>query len=62
MNFNCVFSNCNYKCNGIEEKDFLDHLKIQHSIEIENISKKENMPVKMIEMISISNSKVFINT
>jgi hypothetical protein len=27
-----------------------------------DISKKENIPIKMAEMITISNSKVFINS
>ena len=62
MNFNCVFPSCNYKRNGIEEKEFLDHLKDEHQPELLDIAKKEKMPISMVEMITISNSKVFINT
>lgn len=62
MNFNCVFSSCDYKCNDIEEEDFLVHLKEKHRAEILDISKKENIPTSMAQMIATSNSKVFINT
>ncbi|MDH3204802.1 MAG: hypothetical protein OEL81_09025 [Nitrosopumilus sp.] len=62
MNFNCVFPSCNYKRNDIEEKEFLKHLKEEHHNEMSDISKKENMSIKMAEMITISNSKVFINS
>jgi len=62
MNFNCVFSSCKYKHNDIEEKEFLKHLKEEHFSEIQDISKKENIPIKMAEMVTISNSKVFINS
>jgi hypothetical protein len=62
VNFNCVFSSCSYKRNGIEEKEFLIHLKDQHYAEMLEISKKENMPINMVEMITISSSRVFINT
>ena len=62
MNFNCVFPSCNYQRNGIEEKEFLDHLKDKHQHELTDIAKKEKMPISMVEMITISNSKVFINT
>ena len=62
MNFNCVFPDCNYKRNDIEEQDFLEHLKVEHHHEIVDIAEKENMSIKMIEMITISNSKVFINS
>lgn len=61
MNFNCVFPSCNYKRNGINEEDFLNHLKKEHHAEILDVSKKENIPTNMVEMISVSNSKVFIN-
>jgi hypothetical protein len=57
-----VFSSCSYKRNGIEEKEFLIHLKDQHYAEMLEISKKENMPINMVEMITISSSRVFINT
>jgi hypothetical protein len=62
MNFNCVFPSCNYKRNDIEEEEFLKHLKDDHQKDMEGISKKENMSIKMVEMITISNSKVFINS
>ena len=62
MNFNCVFSSCDYKCNDIEEEDFLEHLKEKHNDEILDISKKENIPTSMAQMIATSNSKVFINS
>ncbi|MGH1567080.1 MAG: hypothetical protein ACRBB5_06660 [Nitrosopumilus sp.] len=62
MNFNCIFPSCNYKRNDIEEKEFLKHLKEEHNNEMSDISKKENMSIKMAEMITISNSKVFINS
>ena len=62
MNFNCVFPSCNYKKNDIEEDEFLKHLREEHHDEIEESSKKEGIPVSMIEMMSVSNSRVFINT
>ncbi len=62
MNFNCVFESCNYKRNDITEEEFLKHLREQHHQEIIDTSKKENMPVKMVEMMTVSNSKVFINS
>ena len=62
MNFNCIFTSCNYKRNNIEEEEFLKHLKEEHHNEILDISKKENIPIKMAEMIATSNSKVFINS
>ena len=62
MNFNCVFPSCSYKRNDIEEEEFLKHLKAVHQNELLEISKKEDMPLNMIEMITISNSKVFINS
>jgi len=62
LNFNCVFPTCNYKRNDIEEEEFLKHLKETHHNEILDISKKENIPITMAEMITISNSKVFINS
>ena len=62
MNFNCVFPSCSYKRNGIEEVEFLNHLKNEHHTEILDISKKENMPINMVEIITASNSKVFINS
>ena len=62
MNFNCIFTTCNYKQNNIEESEFLKHLQDEHTKEIIDISKKENMPIKAVEMITISNSRVFINS
>ena len=62
LNFNCIFTTCNFKQNNIEESDFLKHLQDVHTKEIIDISKKENMSIKAVEMITISNSKVFINS
>jgi len=62
LNFNCIFSSCNFKQNNIEEKEFLKHLQDEHKLKIIEISKKENMPIKTVEMITISNSTVFINS
>ncbi|KEQ56006.1 hypothetical protein AAA799N04_01575 [Marine Group I thaumarchaeote SCGC AAA799-N04] len=62
MNFNCVFPDCNYKENNIDEEDFLKHLREKHQGEIRSISEKEEMPINMAEMITVSNSKVFINS
>jgi len=62
LNFNCAFSSCNYKRNDIEEEEFLIHLKEEHPNEMLEISKKENIAIKMAEMITVSNSKVFINS
>ena len=62
LNFNCVFPSCNFKCNNVEEIEFLKHLKEEHSVELLKISKKENMSIKAVEMMTTSNSSVFINT
>ena len=62
MNFNCIFTTCNYKQNNVEESEFLKHLQDEHTKEIIDISKKENMSIKAVEMITISNSRVFINS
>ena len=62
MNFNCVFPSCNYKHNDISEEEFIIHLRDVHHNEMLDISKKENIPITMAEMITISNSKVFINS
>lgn len=62
LNFNCIFTTCNYKQNNIEESEFLKHLQDEHTKEIIDISKKENMSIKAVEMITISNSTVFINS
>ena len=62
MNFNCVFTSCNFKRNNVEEEEFLKHLNGEHVNEILEISKKENIPIKMAEMIAVTNSTVFINS
>ena len=62
LNFNCVFPSCNYKRNDIDEDEFLEHLKSEHHKEILETSKKEGMSINMIEMMVVSNSKVFINS
>ena len=62
MNFNCVFPTCNFKRNDIKEEEFLNHLTKQHHAEMLDISKKENIPINMVEMIKVANSKVFINS
>lgn len=62
MNFNCIFTSCNFKSNDIEEEEFLTHLKESHSKEISDIAQKEEIPISMAEMIVVSNSKVFINS
>ena len=61
MNFNCVFPSCSYKRNGIEEEEFLNHLKEEHHAEMLDISKKDDMPISIVEMITVSNSRIFIN-
>ena len=61
LNINCIFSSCDFKQNNIEEKEFLKHLRDEHSDEILKISKKENMSIKAVEMLTVSNSPVFIN-
>ena len=62
LNFDCAFTSCDFKCNNVEEIEFLNHLKEEHSDEILKISKKENMSIKAVEMITTSNSSVFINS
>ena len=62
MNFNCIFTSCNFKSNDIEEEEFRTHLKENHGKDISDIAKREEIPIKMAEMIAISNSKVFINS
>jgi hypothetical protein len=62
MNFNCVFTSCDFKCNNVEEIEFLKHLKEEHSNDILKISKKENISINTVEMITTSNSSVFINS
>ena len=62
MNFNCIFPSCDYKKNDITEEEFLAHLHEKHQNDIQETAKKEGIPVNMIEMMTVSNSKVFINT
>jgi len=62
LNFNCIFPSCDYKRNNIKEEEFLQHLKETHHTEMKDSSEKEDMPIKMIEMMAVSNSKVFINS
>jgi hypothetical protein len=62
LNFNCVFPLCDFKCNNVEETEFLKHLQEKHSDELLKISKKENISIKAVEMITTSNSNVFINS
>jgi hypothetical protein len=42
-------------------REFLKHLKEEHYDEILEVAKKENMSVETVEMMTVSNSKVFIN-
>jgi hypothetical protein len=62
LNFDCAFTSCDFKCNDVKEIEFLKHLKEEHSDEIVKISKKENISINAVEMITTSNSSVFINS
>ena len=62
LNFNCIFPSCSFKRNEIEEVEFLKHLNEEHYKDMVDISKKENMSIKSVEMITVSNSTVFINS
>jgi len=62
LNFNCIFTSCSFKRNNVEEEEFLKHLSKDHPDEILEISKKENIPIKMAQMIAVTNSTVFINS
>lgn len=62
MNFFCIFTSCDFKRNNIEEEEFRKHLAEHHADEILEISKKENISIKAVEMITITNSIVFINS
>ena len=55
------FPSCNFKRNDIEEKEFLKHLNEEHPDEMLDISKKENVSIKSVEMMIVSNSTIFIN-
>jgi hypothetical protein len=46
----------------VEEEEFLKHLSEEHDDEILEISKKENIPIKMAQMVAVTNSTVFINS
>jgi len=61
MNFNCIFD-CGYKKNNISEDEFLTHLREKHGTELNVVAKRESIPLPMAEMMSVSNSKVFINS
>ena len=52
---------CGFKKNNIAESEFVIHLKEKHGKELEIVAKREDIPVSMAEMMSVSNSKVFIN-
>ena len=44
MNFNCIFPNCTFKNNNVDEEVFQKHLDEFHNEEIMQISKKrENL-------------------
>ena len=62
LNFNCIFTSCSFKQNNVEEEDFLKHLSEEHPDEILEISKKESIPIKIAQMIAVTNSTVFINS
>ena len=57
-----MFPECNFKENNIKEEEFLKHLREEHHKELLSISEKEEIPINMAEMITGSNSKVFINS
>jgi len=57
-----VFPDCDYKKNNILESEFVIHLSDKHSGELKTVSAKENIPIDMVRMMTISNSKVFINS
>ena len=46
----------------MDKEEFLNHLNEEHVDEILEISKKENITIKMAEMIAVTNSTVFINS
>lgn len=62
MNFNCIFPNCTFKHNNVDEEVFQKHLDEFHNEEIMQISKKEKISLQMTKMIAVSNSTVFINS
>ena len=62
LNFNCIFPSCSFKRNEIEEVEFLKHLNEEHHKDMVDISKKENMSIQAVEMLTVSHSTVFINS
>ena len=62
LNFHCVFEACTFKADNIEESEFQKHLDDKHHDELLDISNKENIPLETVAMITVSNSKVFINS
>lgn len=50
LNFNCIFTSCGFKRNNVDEQEFLNHLSAEHCDELLEISKKENISIKMAEM------------
>ena len=63
MNFFCIFTSCDFKRNNIEEEEFRKHLNEHHADEILEISKKENISIKAVEMICSSEpNSQFIRT
>lgn len=62
MNFNCIFPKCSYKQNNITEQEFLEHLKDAHQKQLQDAARKEGLPLDTITMMTVSNSKVFINS
>lgn len=57
-----MFPDCDYKEDNIKEEEFLNHLREDHHNELLSISEKEKIPISIAEMITVSNSKVFINS
>ncbi len=62
MNFKCVFQECGLKFNNITENVFSKHLDEFHSDELIENAKRENISIETMKMMTISNSKVFINS
>jgi hypothetical protein len=61
MNFNCTFPECHYKQNSITEQEFLEHLNDTHLKQMQDAAEKEGLPLDTVTMMTVSNSKVFIN-
>jgi ribosomal protein L12E/L44/L45/RPP1/RPP2 len=62
MNFKCVFQDCGLKFNNITENVFRQHLDEVHSDELIENAKRESISIETMKMMTISNSKVFINS